>query len=175
MRATVFAYPATLTRDAKGRFLVRFRDFPEALTDGASEAEALREAADALSEALMSRIVDGEAIPDPSPAGRKAYQVAPDATVALKAALHKIVREKGVTAADLSRLLAIDHKEARRLLGAREHSKVPRLTQALEALGYSVTTAVYDASKRERILSSPVAPRASTMRLGRAARIAGAR
>ena len=66
MRATVFAYPATLTRDSGGRFLVRFPDLPEALTDGASEAEALREAADALSEALMSRIVDGEAIPDPS-------------------------------------------------------------------------------------------------------------
>lgn len=175
MRATVFAYPATLTRDPKGRFLVRFRDFPEALTDGASEAEALREAADALSEALMSRIVDGEAIPDPSAAGRNQYQVAPDATVALKAALHKIVRERGVTAADLSRLLSIDHKEARRLLAPREHSKVPRLTEALVALGYSVTAAVYDASKRERILSSPAAPRAATMRPRRGVRVAGAR
>ena len=91
MRATVFAYPATLTRDAAGRFLVRFPDLPEALTDGATEAEALREAVDALSEALMSRIVDGEPIPDPSPLGRSQYQVAPDATVALKVALHKAV------------------------------------------------------------------------------------
>ncbi len=55
MRATVFAYPATLTRDAARRFLVRFPDIPEALTDGATEEEALREAADALSEALMRR------------------------------------------------------------------------------------------------------------------------
>lgn len=158
MRATVFAYPATLTRDAKGRFLVRFRDFPEALTDGANKAEAIREAADALSEALMSRIVDGEAIPDPSaPTARIQCQIAPDATVALKVALHKIVREKGVTAADLSRLLSIDHKEARRLLDPREHSKVPRLTEALAALGYSVTTAVYDASRQERIVSNPAA------------------
>ncbi len=45
MRATVFAYPATLTRDAARRFLVRFPDIPEALTDGATEEEALREAA----------------------------------------------------------------------------------------------------------------------------------
>ncbi len=164
MRATVFAYPATLTRDAKGRLLVRFPDLPEALTDGATEDEALHEAADALSEALMSRIVDGEAIPDPSPVGRNQYQIAPDATVALKAALHKAMREKKVTAADLSRLLEIDHKEARRLLDPSENSKIPRLTEALSALGYSVMTAVYDASKRERILSNPATRRASTLR-----------
>src|SRR6185312_8109168 len=138
MRATVFAYPATLTRDAARRFLVRFPDIPEALTDGASQEEALREAADALSEALMSRIADGEAIPDPSPVDRNQYQVAPDATVA--------------------------HKAARRLLDPRETSKVPRLTAALTALGYSVTTAVYDAAKRERILSSPGERRTGTLR-----------
>ncbi|HKW55698.1 MAG TPA: type II toxin-antitoxin system HicB family antitoxin [Stellaceae bacterium] len=164
MRATVFAYPATLTRDAARRFLVRFPDIPEALTDGATEEEALREAADALSEALMSRIADGEAIPEPSPIGRNQYQVAPDATVALKAALNKALKEKRATAADLSRLLDIDHKEARRLLDPRETSKVPRLTAALAALGYSVTTAVYDAAKRERILSSPAERKTGTLR-----------
>jgi hypothetical protein len=36
------------------------------LTDGADLAEALFEAADCLSEALASRIVDGEEIPRPS-------------------------------------------------------------------------------------------------------------
>jgi len=87
MRAIVFAYPATLTRDSGRRVLVRFPDLPEALTDGASEAEALREAADALSEALMSRIIDGETIPDPSPVRRNQYQIAPDSTVALNAVL----------------------------------------------------------------------------------------
>ena len=164
MRATVFAYPATLTRDAARRFLVRFPDIPEALTDGATEEEALREAADALSEALMSRVADGDTIPDPSAVGRNQYQIAPDATAALKVALHRAIKEKRVTAADLSRLLEIDHKEARRLLDPREKSKVPRLTEALAALGYSVTTAVYDAAKRERILSSPVARRSSRAR-----------
>lgn len=170
MRATVLAYPATLTRDRARRFLVRFPDLPEALTDGATEAEALREAADALSEALMSRIVDGETIPEPSPVGGKQYQVAPDATVALKVALHRALREKGATAADLSRLLDIDHKEARRLLDARETSKVPRLTAALDALGYSVTTAVYAPAKRERILSSAAERKVGRARPRRAVR-----
>jgi antitoxin HicB len=168
--APVFAYPARLTRNFERRFLVRFPDLPEALTDGASEVEALQEAADALSEALMSRIVDGEAIPDPSPVRRNQYQIAPDPTVALKAALHKAVRERKVTAADLSRLLEIDHKEARRLLDPRERSKLPRLTAALGALGYTVTTAISDASRRERISSVPAARRASTLRSRRTKR-----
>jgi len=172
MRATVFAYPASLTRDAERRLLVRFPDLPEALTDGATEDEALCEAADALSEALMSRIVDGEEIPDPSPVRPNQYQIAPDPTVALKAALHKAMRERKATAADLSRMLEIDHKEARRLLDPRERSKVPRLTEALGALGYTVTTAISDASKRERILSMPAARRTSTLRSRKSARVA---
>lgn len=52
--------------DEEGLVLVRFADLPEALTDGADLAEALVEAADCLSEALASRIVDGEEIPRPS-------------------------------------------------------------------------------------------------------------
>jgi hypothetical protein len=81
MREIRYAYPARLRRGEDGRFVVSFPDLPEALTDGAT-----------LAEALMSRIVDGEAIPAPSP--RKAAQrlIAPDPTVALKAALHRVVR-----------------------------------------------------------------------------------
>jgi antitoxin HicB len=66
-----YRYPATLEPDKEGRVLVRFADLPEALTDGADFGEALFEAADCLSEALASRIVDGEEIPDqarPTPA-----------------------------------------------------------------------------------------------------------
>lgn len=120
----------------------------------------------------MSRIADAEAIPDPSSVGRNQYQIAPDATVALKVALHRALKEKRSTAADLSRLLDIDHKEARRMLDPREKSKVPRLTQALGALGYSVTTAIYDAAKRERILSDPAAPKSGSIRRRRTVKVA---
>ena len=45
-------FPARLEPDEEGRLVVHFPDLPEALTDGADEAEALAEAADYLSEAL---------------------------------------------------------------------------------------------------------------------------
>jgi antitoxin HicB len=66
---------------------VHFPGLPEALTDGADEAEELAEAADCLSEALAGRIVDGEEIPTPTPLDPGQHLVSPDPTIALKAAL----------------------------------------------------------------------------------------
>jgi antitoxin HicB len=70
-----FEYPASIEPDEAGRFLVRFPDLPEALTDGATIEEARAEAADCLTEALAGRLADGEAVPAPSPAGRGHYVV----------------------------------------------------------------------------------------------------
>ncbi|MFZ5789437.1 MAG: type II toxin-antitoxin system HicB family antitoxin [Pseudomonadota bacterium] len=171
MRTTLFAYPAKLSRDRAGRYLVHFRDLPEALTDGATEAEALTEAADCLSEALMSRIADREEIPAPSTIKRGEHRVAPEPTVALKAALYKVAKESKVSAAELARRLKVDHKEARRLLDPRHRSKLPRLTAALQALGYNTAIVVHDASRRDRILPTPTDAHPRPMRPGKAARI----
>ena len=168
MQTILYAYPASLTRGTDGRYLVRFPDLPEALTDGATEDMALKEAADCLSEALAARIIDGEAIPTPSPVRRNQFQVAPDATIALKAALHTILADRRFSAAELARRLGIDHKEARRILDPRHPTKLPRLAAALEALGHDMAVTVHDASRRERLLSSPVDVRPKRMKVARA-------
>ena len=62
-----YAYPADIRADDDGRFVVKFPDLPEALTDGATFDEALLEASDCLSEALAGRLVGKEPIPKPSP------------------------------------------------------------------------------------------------------------
>lgn len=71
------AFPALVSRDRCGRYLVQFPDLPEALTDGATKEEALTEAADCLREALSVRIRNGENIPVPSAAQPGMYRVAP--------------------------------------------------------------------------------------------------
>ncbi len=63
MMRTPYSYGVILAKGEDGRYMAYFPDLPEALTDGADEAEALAAAADCLSEALASRIVDGEQIP----------------------------------------------------------------------------------------------------------------
>ena len=131
---TAYRYPATLERDEDGRYVVRFPDLPEALTDGVDEKEALVEAADCLSEALASRIVDGEAIPSPSRLDRGQYLISPDPIIALKAALYTALEESGKTIADLTDLLGMkDWHQAARLIDPKRPSKLRRLAAGRES------------------------------------------
>jgi antitoxin HicB len=134
----IYTYPARLVADEEGRLVVHFPDLPEALTDGADEAEALTEASDCLSEALASRIVDREEIPAPSPAGPAMHLVSPEPTIALKAALYSALREAGITTDDLARSLGIDDHEAARLISPRARTPLTKLEAALTALGYTI-------------------------------------
>ena len=73
-------YPAKLETDASDEILVSFRDFPECLTSGSDQAEALLEARDALEEAVAGRIDDDEPISAPSRrrTGERLVTVQPD-------------------------------------------------------------------------------------------------
>jgi antitoxin HicB len=141
-----YRYPATLKPDEDGRVVVRFADLPEALTDGADLAEALVEAADCLSEALASRIVDGEEIPRPtaSEAGPDQHIISPSPTIALKAALYTALRHRNMTVADLATRLDMDWHQAARLVDPRRASKLTSLAAALGILNCQILLSVYD-------------------------------
>ncbi len=134
----IYTYPARLELDEEARLVVHFPDLPEALTDGADEAEALSEASDCLSEALASRIVDQEEIPAPSAAGPDMHLVSPEPTIALKAALYSALRDAGITIDELARRLGIDDREAARLISPRARTRLTRLEEALSVLGYTI-------------------------------------
>ena len=139
-----YRFPATLEPDEGGRILVRFPDLPEALTDGADLAEALVEAADCLSEALASRIVDGEEIPRATPPEPGQRVVSPSPTITLKAALYEALRRRDMTVADLAALLDMDWHLAARLIDPRRASKLTSLAAALGALNCQIRLSVYD-------------------------------
>jgi antitoxin HicB len=142
-----FAWPAQIRRDDEdGRYLVTFRDFPEAGTDGADEAEALAEAEDCLTSVILLRAKYGEPIPTPSRPRRGERPITPDPALALKAALHVALRRRGMTAADLARALGVDHREARRVLDPRHATKLPRMAEALAATGLRVVLDVDEAA-----------------------------
>src|SRR5712692_7529442 len=127
----IYTYPARLEADEEGRLVVHFPDLPEALTDGVDKAEALAEAADCITEALASRIVDHQEIPTPSRAGSDMYLVSPEPTIALKAALYTGMRKAGIKLADLGRRLGIEDREAARLLDPRARTRLTSLEAAL--------------------------------------------
>jgi antitoxin HicB len=130
-----FIYPATLTPDPSGGFVVTFRDWPEAITQGETLAETLLEAADCLEEAVAARIDDRGEIPAPSASLPEEHPVAVPIQTALKAALFLAVGETGIGSSELARRLGVNEKEARRLLDPRHPSKAATLERALLALG----------------------------------------
>ena len=59
-------YPANLVPQDDGSILVTFPDVPEALTEGSTREEAVREAVDCLIAALGGYIQEGRDLPSPS-------------------------------------------------------------------------------------------------------------
>jgi antitoxin HicB len=139
-----YGFPARLEPDEEGRLVVHFPDLPEALTDGADEAEALAEAADCLSEALAGRINRGEEIPPPSRLRRRQHWVSPDPIMALKAALYSALRARKMTLAELARRLDVEDRKVARLVDPRAASSLTSLETALSALGYAIAIEVHE-------------------------------
>ena len=130
-----FTYPARLRPDSTGELIVSFRDLPECLTSGTSEAEALAEAADALEEAIAGRMDDAEHIPVPSARRSGEHHVAVSAGTAAKAALALALRESRLSRVTLAQRLGVDEKAVRRMLDPRHRTAVHRIEAALRMLG----------------------------------------
>jgi antitoxin HicB len=162
---TTLAWPATLIADDQGRIQVRFPDFPEALTDGADDAEALAEAADCLAEAVAARIADDEDLPAPSRPRRGMHVVPLPPLLAYKAALFGAMRQGRISKSELARRLGIDEKDVRRLVDPRYRgSKVERLHAALMACGVTAQIKLIDTSRRERLFGWAARPRRTTIK-----------
>lgn len=131
----LFIYPASLAPEPTGGFVVTFRDWPEAITQGDTLAEALAEAADCLEEAVAARIDDVGGIPQPSPRLAGEHAVAVPIQTALKAALYLALRSGGISPGELAGRLAVPGREVERLLDPREACRATELEQALRAVG----------------------------------------
>lgn len=130
-----FRYPARLQVDPSGEIVVSFRDFPECLTSGADQAEALVEARDALEEAVAGRIDDDEPIPTPSRRRTGEHLIAVPPDMAAKAAFVLALRASGLSRNAFAQRLGVDEKVVRRMLDPRHHTAANRIHKALRVLG----------------------------------------
>ncbi len=130
-----FRYPARLRADPSAALVVSFRDFPECLTSGANQAEALVEARDALEEAVAGRIDDDEPIPTPSRRRTGEHLIAVPPDMAAKAAFVLALRASGLSRNAFAQRLGVDEKVVRRMLDPRHHTAANRIHKALRVLG----------------------------------------
>lgn len=130
-----YIYPCTLAPDGESGFVARFIDVPEALTGGATEAETLDLAADALSVALAGYVHERRDIPPPSPLGRRRHAVAPPPIVAAKLALYNAMRTRGMTKVALASRLGLSESAVRKLLNPDHRSHIGQVEAALKVVG----------------------------------------
>lgn len=132
-------YPARLSPAEEGGYLVGFRDFPEAHTQGDDKAEALTEASDCLEEVLALYMLDRRPIPQPSTLRRGEHLVAPGSLMAAKTALYIALNHSGLTQRELARRMKADVSQVTRLLDPRHRSRMDQIDLAMKALGARLT------------------------------------
>lgn len=135
-------YPVSFKTYPSGHVGAFFADVPEAITQGATQVEALDRAQDALVVALSGYLDDGRQIPPASKAKRGQPVVAVPPRAAIKLAIHEAMREQGMTQAALAEQLGVDGRQVRRVLDLDHESKLSQLEAALAALGLRAAVSV---------------------------------
>ena len=138
-----YAYPIEMQEDADG-VTVTSPDVPEMITCGASRAEALARAPDALVSALSFYTDEGRPLPVPSRSD--AHSVAVPALVAAKLALHEAMLEHRTTNVELGRRLGQSETLIRRLRDPVHRSHIDQVEAALRVLGLQLVADVVGAA-----------------------------
>ena len=135
------AYPVRLEAKEGAAALVSFPDIPEAVTEGATEREALAEAEDCLVAALGGYVEGHRDIPRPSP-GKGCPLVSLPALVDARIALYRALRDCGIGNAALARELGTVEGTIRRLLDLDHRSHIDQIEAALHVLGQRLVVAI---------------------------------
>lgn len=141
-----FCYPASLRRQADGRVLVSYPDFPNVYTDGADRAEAMEEAIDCLGTVLADRIARKQEIPEPSPLKRGQQLVPAPFWVAGKLALYVAMKSAAVSNSELARRLGVRENVVRRMLDPDHDTSFEKIQAALRVMGKRAVVTIQDAA-----------------------------
>jgi len=128
-------YPALLTPAKEGGFVVTFRDIPEAITQGETQADAMEMAEDVLASSMDFYFDDQRQVPPPSKARSGERWVELPASLAAKVLLLNEMLAQRVTSAELARRMGARPQEVNRLTTLGHATKIDTIGRALHALG----------------------------------------
>jgi antitoxin HicB len=129
------SFAVRLDKMEGGEIVVTCRDLPEVLTSGATEAEALDMAEDALDVVVSAAMDGGRPVPEPSEMQPGERLVGLPAQTAAKLSVWRAFLAAGITKSELARRLGVGENEARRILSPRYRTKLDKLEAAARALG----------------------------------------
>jgi antitoxin HicB len=143
----IMRYALRIRKDSNDTFLVTVPDLPDAITFGETMEEAKLQAVDAIETAMMARMSDREAIPEPKASGRYFAELRP--AVAAKVALWNAMIQQGLGKAALARRLKWHLPQVDRALDVRHESTLASLVDALNVTGNTLVISV-SAKKPQR-------------------------
>ncbi|QWE24958.1 type II toxin-antitoxin system HicB family antitoxin [Polynucleobacter sp. AP-Elch-400A-B2] len=137
----MFKYPATITKDGRN-LLVKFKDVPEAITFGKTEADALSNAVDALETGLSFYVDARKPLPKPSKAKRGQKIISPSALESAKLGVYQAMMDQGIKKAELARRLGWHMPQIDRLFDLKHSSKFDQIEAAATVLGCHIEITV---------------------------------
>ena len=146
-------YTVELEQDDNDTLRVSSPMLPGLNTYGETRATALKWALQAVLTWLASSMTHDEDIPAPlqfAPPGAEVVELPP--IVALKVALQRAMKDRGVTRAELARRLGQHREQVDRLFRINHRSRLDQLTAALHALDYVFEPLAIRAEDREAAL-----------------------
>lgn len=139
-------YPATITQDPQDkRFLVKFYDLPEAITEGTNLEEALFNASEVLTLTLDARMDEGMEIPQPTSDSKDVYMIAPAART--QAALLIKFARANHTISEIARAMETSWPAAARLENPHHWPSLRQLERAANAVGQRLVISLEPANQ----------------------------
>ncbi|EKE69416.1 type II toxin-antitoxin system HicB family antitoxin [Oceanibaculum indicum] len=137
----MLTYPVVLTRDDNGTLLATCPDLPEVTSYGETAEAAVRQARNAIEEAIAARLDAWEPVPEGTDG---AVQATLSTLLTLKVTLYRTLWEQGKTRADLMRLLGWKRTQVDRLFDPNHATQLDQFDAAFAALGKGIDVAQTD-------------------------------
>jgi antitoxin HicB len=129
-------YPAVFETDTDdGGYVVKFRDIPEAITQGDDDADAMAMAEEVLISSIEFYLQNKRPIPAASKARRGERLVPLPANISAKVLLLNEMLAQNVGTSELARRMGTIPQNVTRLIDVRHTSKLESIEQAIRALG----------------------------------------
>jgi antitoxin HicB len=137
----MFKYPVTIIKDGQD-LLVTFKDVPEAITFGKTEADAISNAVDALETGLSFYVDARKLLPKPSRATRGQKLISPSALESAKLGVYQAMMDQGIKKAELARRLGWHMPQIDRLFDLKHSSRFDQIEAAATVLGCHIEITV---------------------------------